>query len=93
MSPRFPRTLCLGLVALLPLLSGCGASTEDTAQAVPVAPVEVLYNNGVDALNARRFSSAAAAKHAKRQVLNRKLSVCVIRRYYPALAVGIVCFI
>jgi outer membrane protein assembly factor BamD len=58
MSPRFPRALCLGLVALLPLLSGCSGSTEDTAQAVPVAPVEVLYNNGVDALNARRFASA-----------------------------------
>jgi outer membrane protein assembly factor BamD len=58
MSPRFPRALCLGLVALLPLLSGCGGSTDDTAAAAPVAPVEVLYNNGVDALNARRFTSA-----------------------------------
>jgi outer membrane protein assembly factor BamD len=58
MSPRFPRALCLGLLALMPLLSGCGASTDDTAQPVPVAPVEVLYNNGVDALNARRFTSA-----------------------------------
>jgi outer membrane protein assembly factor BamD len=58
MSLRFPRALCLGLLALLPLLSGCGGSSDDTAQPAPVAPVEVLYNNGVDALNARRFASA-----------------------------------
>lgn len=58
MPPRFPRARYLGFVALLPLLSGCGSSTDDTAQAAPTAPVEVLYNNGVDALNARRFTSA-----------------------------------
>jgi outer membrane protein assembly factor BamD len=58
MSPRFPRALSLGLLALLPLLSGCGSSGDDTAKAAPAAPVEVLYNNGVDALNARRFASA-----------------------------------
>jgi len=43
---------------LLPLLSGCGASSDDTAKAATVGPVEELYNNGVDALNARRFSTA-----------------------------------
>jgi len=47
------------MLALLPLLSACGSSSDETAQQqVPVAPVETLYNNGVDALNARRFASA-----------------------------------
>jgi outer membrane protein assembly factor BamD len=54
---RFPRLLLLGLTALLPLLSGCGAS-DDNAKAAPVGPVEEVYNNGVDALNARRYSTA-----------------------------------
>jgi outer membrane protein assembly factor BamD len=55
---RAPRPL-LAMVALLPLLSACGGNKdEDTADTGPVAPVEELYNNGVDALNARRFSSA-----------------------------------
>jgi outer membrane protein assembly factor BamD len=58
MPPRLRRALRVGLVTLLPLLSGCGGSTDDTAKAPSVAPVEVLYNNGVDALNARRFASA-----------------------------------
>ena len=47
----------LVLSALLPLLSACGGS-DDTGRQASVAPVETLYNNGVDALNARRFSSA-----------------------------------
>jgi outer membrane protein assembly factor BamD len=59
MPHRFFRALCLGLVALLPLLSGCGSSSDQTAKAAPVAPVEDLYNNGVDALNARRFATAS----------------------------------
>jgi len=53
---RFPR-LVLGTAALLPLLAGCGAS-DDNAKKAPTGPVEELYNNGVDALNARRFSTA-----------------------------------
>jgi outer membrane protein assembly factor BamD len=57
-SRRFPRGLFLGILALLPLLSGCGGSSSDTAKAAPTGPVEQLYNNGVDALNARRFSTA-----------------------------------
>jgi outer membrane protein assembly factor BamD len=55
---RFSCALCLGLVALLPLLSGCSSSPDQTAKVAPVAPVEDLYNNGVDALNARRFATA-----------------------------------
>jgi outer membrane protein assembly factor BamD len=54
---RVARALSLGVVVLLPLLSGCGSS-DDTAKPVTVAPVEDLYNNGVDALNARRFTTA-----------------------------------
>jgi outer membrane protein assembly factor BamD len=43
---------------LLPVLTGCGSKDETVSQSGPVAPVEDLYNNGIDALNARRFSSA-----------------------------------
>jgi outer membrane protein assembly factor BamD len=53
---RFSRVLLVGMTALAPLLSGCGSSS--TATNVANGPVEELYNNGVDALNARRFSSA-----------------------------------
>jgi outer membrane protein assembly factor BamD len=52
-----PRTILLGITVLLPLLSGCGSS-DDSAKKAPAGPVEELYNNGVDALNARRFSTA-----------------------------------
>jgi outer membrane protein assembly factor BamD len=52
-----PRALFLATMALLPLLSGCGSS-DDNAKALPAGPVEELYNNGVDALNERRFSTA-----------------------------------
>jgi outer membrane protein assembly factor BamD len=58
MSYRVSRALWLGIVALLPMLSACGSSSDQTAKAAPVGPVEDLYNNGVDALNARRFSTA-----------------------------------
>ncbi|HYZ22556.1 MAG TPA: outer membrane protein assembly factor BamD [Rhodopila sp.] len=51
----------LPAVLVLPILSACGGRT-DTADAAkaggPTAPVEELYNNGVDALNARRFATA-----------------------------------
>jgi outer membrane protein assembly factor BamD len=57
MPRRFSCALCLGAVALLPLLSGCGGSDQN-AKAGPTGPVEELYNNGVDALNARRFTTA-----------------------------------
>lgn len=63
---RSPSILFLGLMALLPMLSGCGSSS-DSAKPVPVASVEDLYNNGVDALNARRFSSAGDQFNAVEQ--------------------------
>jgi outer membrane protein assembly factor BamD len=53
------RRLALGAVLLLPLLGGCGSGSDDQAKAnAPPQPVETLYNNGIDALNARRYSSA-----------------------------------
>jgi outer membrane protein assembly factor BamD len=65
MSDRFPRALLLGIAALLPLLSGCG--TDESAKQVPTGPVEELYNNGVDALSARRYNSAADQFNAVEQ--------------------------
>jgi outer membrane protein assembly factor BamD len=44
-------------LALPLLISGCGDSDKDKP-AGPAPPVEVLYNNGLDAMNTRRFSSA-----------------------------------
>ncbi len=56
----FPiRVLSILFCAALPLLGGCGSSDKEKADAAVVPPVEVLYNNGLDALNARRFSSAS----------------------------------
>ena len=51
----FPLLLCLAL----PLLSGCGGSSDSDKLAGPPPPVEQLYNNALDALNARRFSAAS----------------------------------
>jgi len=51
------RRLALGLVLLLPLLGACGSSDE-AADNTPVAPVDTLYNNGVDALNDKRYVTA-----------------------------------
>jgi outer membrane protein assembly factor BamD len=61
--PHRPALRRFGLtaLALLPLLSGCGGS-KDTAQedsAPAVAPVDTLYNNGIDALNGGRYASAS----------------------------------
>ncbi len=42
---------------VLALLAGCGGSSDKKADAPP-APVETLYNNGLDALNAERYTSA-----------------------------------
>lgn len=60
MRPHSPiRHFALGLVLLLPLLADCGSSKDENADAnAPVAPVEDLYNNGIDALNAQRYDSA-----------------------------------
>ncbi|HEX2942621.1 MAG TPA: outer membrane protein assembly factor BamD [Rhodopila sp.] len=46
----------LPVVLLLPILSACGGS--DSSKQAITGPVEELYNNGVDALNAHRFSLA-----------------------------------
>lgn len=46
-------------VFVLLSLVGCGGSKDASADAnKPVAPVEDLYNNGIDALNAQRYESA-----------------------------------
>ena len=62
MSPAPHRTLrrfAFCLLALLPVLAGCGSSKDQNADATaPVAPVEDLYNNGVDALNSARYQTA-----------------------------------
>ena len=52
--------LALVLAALLPVLGGCGGSSkdEDSNASATVAPVEQLYNNGIDALNAQRYEAA-----------------------------------
>lgn len=47
------RLFCLAV----PLLGGCGDSDKDKT-AGPAAPVEVLYNNGLDAMDTHRYSSA-----------------------------------
>ncbi len=48
---------------LLPLIAGCSSSDDDEAKAAAsanVPPVEELYNNGLDALNQKRYSTAVA---------------------------------
>jgi outer membrane protein assembly factor BamD len=46
----------LALVSLA-LLAGCGSDKKADPNA-PAAPVETLYNNGLDALNAQRYTTA-----------------------------------
>ncbi|OJW23222.1 MAG: outer membrane protein assembly factor BamD [Rhodospirillales bacterium 69-11] len=58
LSRSLPRHALL-LLVLVPLLAGCGSKSEDTAATIQPPPVEELYNNGVDALNAKRYSAAA----------------------------------
>ncbi len=55
------RSLPLLLCVAVPLLSGCGSgeSDKEKAAALSAQPVEALYNNGLDALNARRFATAS----------------------------------
>ena len=53
----FCRT-ALAFILLLPLLAGCSDSKEDDGATVALAAVDDMYNNGLDALNARRFSTA-----------------------------------
>jgi outer membrane protein assembly factor BamD len=55
------RTARYAILALLLALAACGGSKDDEAKTDPNAsppPVEALYNNGLDALNAKRYSAA-----------------------------------
>lgn len=61
------RVAALVVTTLLPLLAGCGSSDDQEKDAGPTGPVEELYNNGVDALNARRWSSASDQFNAVEQ--------------------------
>lgn len=63
------RRVALFLVLVLPLLGSCGSSHDDDANSNPTAniPVETLYNNGVDALNDRRFTTAGDQFNAVQQ--------------------------
>jgi outer membrane protein assembly factor BamD len=68
---RMPRRrthhlAALAFVTLLPLLAGCG-SDDNKETTGPTGPVEELYNNGVDALNAKRWSSATDQFNAVEQ--------------------------
>ena len=60
-TPRFAlRRLALVMAMLVPVLTGCGSkdkTDDDQASAAP-APVEDLYNNGIDALRDKRLASA-----------------------------------
>jgi outer membrane protein assembly factor BamD len=65
MIPVRPPSLLL-LIAL-PLLASCGGSKEQDTSNVPPAPVEDLYNNGVDAVNAKRYTAATEQFNAVEQ--------------------------
>jgi outer membrane protein assembly factor BamD len=56
--PLYSRALVLPCLLVLPLLGGCGGDKDKDASNAPPLPVETLYNNGLDALNAKRYSSA-----------------------------------
>lgn len=55
---RLSRIAAAALLILPIALSACGSKDDDVEDLGPVPPVEVLYNNGLDALNAQRFVSA-----------------------------------
>jgi len=61
--------LAILVLMALPLLASCGGSSKDDAQAAnaPPAPVEELYNNGIDALNAQRYATATDQFNAVEQ--------------------------
>lgn len=59
MTVRSPTLALAAILSLcLPLLVSCGSKDENSDAQKPVAPVEDLYNNGVDALNSQRYDSA-----------------------------------
>jgi outer membrane protein assembly factor BamD len=53
-------SLVLLTIVLLPLLAACGSGSDDAAAAAAAAnePVEQIYNNGIDALHDRRYTTA-----------------------------------
>lgn len=55
---RFSRGATAAVVLLPLLLAACGSNDDDVEDLGPVPPVEILYNNGLDALNGQRFVSA-----------------------------------
>jgi len=59
--------LALGAVLLLPLLAGCGSKSDDADTSSTSVPVETLYNNGIDALQAKRYSTAIDQFNAVQQ--------------------------
>ncbi|HEY3847829.1 MAG TPA: outer membrane protein assembly factor BamD, partial [Acetobacteraceae bacterium] len=61
--PATLRRFALVMLAMLPIVAGCGGKKADDAKTdadanPPTAPVEQLYNNGMDALNDKRYASA-----------------------------------
>src|ERR1700739_2965071 len=61
--PATLRRFALALVAVLPLMAGCGSKKTEDAKAdtdttTSTVPMEQLYNNGLDALNDKRYASA-----------------------------------
>jgi outer membrane protein assembly factor BamD len=64
---RIPVRPLLVFAFLLPLLAGCGGTKDEEVADKTVAPVEELYNNGMDALNARRFAAAGDQFNAVEQ--------------------------
>jgi outer membrane protein assembly factor BamD len=62
--PATLRRSVLVMAAVLPLLAACGGKKADTADAsadtsAAALPVDQLYNNGMDALNDKRYASAS----------------------------------
>ncbi len=53
-----PRAHRFFVLAILGLLVACAGGGSDEAKTAPVGPVEQVYNNGVDALNAKRYAIA-----------------------------------
>jgi len=59
MTRRWQAAPFLAALVSLALLAGCaGARDKQTDPNAPAAPVETLYNNGLDALNAQRYTTA-----------------------------------
>ncbi|MGA3402756.1 MAG: outer membrane protein assembly factor BamD [Acetobacteraceae bacterium] len=61
--PATLRRFALALIAVLPLVAGCGGKKTEDAKTdadttAATVPMEQLYNNGMDALNDKRYASA-----------------------------------